>query len=121
MGNPAEQQPDKDLFRGSISKKEWRRKASSALSSSLPLWLLQHPCLQQWGGAKGAATQVLLGQQGCECINPFLGTPDSYKGDPDSLCKSAKKCFIPCDADCGDIQNTSNASRCESRLACNWL
>merc|ERR1712032_654425 len=44
-GNPAEQQPDEDLFRGSISKKVWQRKESSALSSSLPLWLLQHPCL----------------------------------------------------------------------------
>merc|ERR1712032_1043410 len=57
------------------------------------------------------------GGKGCCCS----GAARTARGDPDSLCKSAKKCFIPCDADCGDIQNTSNASRCESRLACNWL
>merc|ERR1711908_194967 len=52
MGNPAEQQPDEDLFKGSISKKEWRRKESSALSSSLPLWRLQHPFLKDPGASQ---------------------------------------------------------------------
>merc|ERR1711971_563151 len=83
MGNPAEQQPDEDLFRGSISKKVWRRKEFSALSSSQPLWLSQHPFLKQWGGRRvrllrfcwarqGAAEQ---GAQGVIASTPSLGRP----------------------------------------------
>merc|ERR1712172_378981 len=52
MGNPAKQQPGEDLFIESISKKVWRQKEFSALSSSQPLWLLQHPFLRDLGASR---------------------------------------------------------------------
>merc|ERR1739842_102836 len=56
----------------------------------------------------------------CACINPFLGTPNEYRGDSNALCGSGGPgfCYVPCDADCSDIQPTSSASRCQSVNAC---
>ena len=56
----------------------------------------------------------------CDCINPFVGTPNAYRGDSDALCGSGGPgfCYVPCDADCSDIQPTSSASRCQSANAC---
>merc|ERR1712083_1255897 len=56
----------------------------------------------------------------CECINPFIGTPNAYRGDSDSLCGSGGPgfCYVPCNADCSDIQATSSPSRCQSANAC---
>jgi len=84
-----------------------------ALATSLP---------EAMGGSQGQAAQVLLGKaRGCNCINPFLGTANENKGDPESLCKSDKQCYIPCNASCYDIQATSNASRCKSKFSCDRL
>ena len=40
--------------------------------------------------------------------------------DSESLCGSGGPgfCYVPCDADCSDIQPTSSASRCQSVNAC---
>jgi len=56
----------------------------------------------------------------CECINPFVGTRNAYRGNPESLCGSGGPgfCYVPCNADCSDIQPTSSASRCQSVKAC---
>ena len=56
----------------------------------------------------------------CDCINPFVGTRNAYRGDSESLCGSGGPgfCYVPCDADCSDIQPTSTASRCQSVNAC---
>merc|ERR1712192_194738 len=56
----------------------------------------------------------------CDCINPFVGTRNAYRGDSESLCGSGGPgfCHVPCDADCSDIQPTSTASRCQSVNAC---
>ena len=56
----------------------------------------------------------------CECINPFVGTRNAYRGDSDALCGSGGPgfCYVPCNADCSDIQPTSSASRCQSANAC---
>merc|ERR1711997_471397 len=56
----------------------------------------------------------------CDCINPFVGTRNAYRGDSDALCGSGGPgfCYVPCDADCSDIQPTSSASRCQSANAC---
>jgi len=72
------------------------------------------------GGSKGAAADVLLGKAPpCECFNPFLGTTISHKGDSDKLCGAKWAfCYVPCSADCSDIEPTSNASRCTSTAAC---
>jgi len=60
------------------------------------------------------------GQPLCECINPFVGTRNAYRGNPESLCGSGGPgfCYVPCNADCSDIQLTSSASRCQSANAC---
>merc|ERR1712183_1263267 len=56
----------------------------------------------------------------CACFNPFIGTPNEYKGDSDDLCgsKGPGFCYVPCNADCRDIQPTASSARCQSRLAC---
>merc|ERR1712189_48248 len=56
----------------------------------------------------------------CECFNPFAGTPWPARGDADILCGSTGPgfCYVPCDADCRDIQPTASASRCQSVAAC---
>merc|ERR1719264_190222 len=67
----------------------------------------------QWEG-KGRSKPL------CDCINPFVGTRNAYRGDSDALCGSGGPgfCYVPCDADCSDIQPTSSASRCQSANAC---
>merc|ERR1712110_1300581 len=69
---------------------------------------------------KGNPGGWIRGNQTCECINPFLGTPNAHRGDSDSLCGSDGPgfCFVDCDADCSDIQPTTSASRCQSSIAC---
>merc|ERR1712110_238631 len=42
MGIPAEYQPEEDLLKKGSNSKEWRKDFTSALSSLLPLRLLQH-------------------------------------------------------------------------------
>merc|ERR1712010_91824 len=51
----------------------------------------------------------------CECINPFYGKPNAYRGDPDTLCgpQGPGVCYVDCNADCRDIQPTASASRCK--------
>merc|ERR1712210_65671 len=59
----------------------------------------------------------------CECINPFHGKPNAYRGDPDTLCgpQGPGVCYVDCNADCRDIQPTASASRCKSSLACDII
>ena len=49
----------------------------------------------------------------CECTNPFLGTVNSYRGDPDSLCSPAGPgfCYVACDGACRDQRKTASAAR----------
>jgi len=56
----------------------------------------------------------------CECINPFLGSRNAYRGDPDNLCGSSGPgfCYVKCDSECTDLSPTASASRCQSSLAC---
>merc|ERR1712130_887150 len=56
----------------------------------------------------------------CECINPFIGYPHAYRGDPETLCgpQGPGVCYVDCNADCRDIKPTASASRCKSSLAC---
>merc|ERR1712029_501165 len=62
-------------------------------------------------------------QPHCECFNPFAGTRNEYKGDADALCGKGGPgfCYVPCDADCRDIQPTASASRCQSVAGCHVL
>merc|ERR1711971_1260315 len=78
MGNPAKQQPGEDLFIESISKKVWRQKEFSALSSSLPLWLLQHPFLKDLGASRfvnastpSLALPMLTGETQATSVDPM--------------------------------------------------
>merc|ERR1712037_480879 len=59
----------------------------------------------------------------CECINPFHGKPNAYRGDPDTLCgpQGPGVCYVDCNADCRDIEYTASASRCKSTLACDII
>merc|ERR1712037_977180 len=59
----------------------------------------------------------------CQCINPFHGKPNAYRGDPDTLCgpQGPGVCYVDCNADCRDIQPTASASRCKSSLACDII
>merc|ERR1712228_769359 len=36
----------------------------------------------------------------CDCINPFVGTRNAYRGDSDALCGSGGPgfCYVPCNA-----------------------
>merc|ERR1712029_47934 len=56
----------------------------------------------------------------CECINPFSGTSNGYRGNPDNLCgdDGPGQCYVPCDADCSDIQPAASSARCFSKFAC---
>merc|ERR1712038_155580 len=56
----------------------------------------------------------------CDCINPFQGTNQAYRGDPDSLCGSGGPgfCYVACNGACRDQKQTASASRCQSTLAC---
>merc|ERR1712130_612146 len=56
----------------------------------------------------------------CGCINPFIGYPHAYRGDPETLCgpQGPGVCYVDCNADCRDIKPTASASRCKSSLAC---
>merc|ERR1712088_994012 len=61
------------------------------------------------------------GDKLCECVNPFHGTRNAYRGDSDNLCgdNGPGFCYVDCEADCSDIQPTASSSRCQSRNACN--
>merc|ERR1712038_267685 len=56
----------------------------------------------------------------CDCINPFQGTINAYRGDPDSLCAEGGPgwCYVDCNGACRDQQQTASAYRCQSDLAC---
>merc|ERR1712038_1396336 len=56
----------------------------------------------------------------CECINPFQGTINAYRGNPDSLCYTGGPgwCYVACNGACRDQQQTASAARCQSDLAC---
>merc|ERR1719273_2934029 len=56
----------------------------------------------------------------CDCINPFQGTINSYRGDPDSLCGCGGPgwCYVDCNSACRDQQQTASNARCQSTLAC---
>ena len=49
----------------------------------------------------------------CQCTNPFLGTRNSYRGDPDSLCSPGGPgfCYVACDRACRDQRDTASAAR----------
>ena len=54
-----------------------------------------------WGGAAAF----------CECINPFQGTINAYRGDPDSLCGGPGFCYVACNDACRDQKQTASAAR----------
>merc|ERR1712038_565370 len=56
----------------------------------------------------------------CDCINPFQGTINAYRGDPDSLCYTGGPgwCYVACNGACRDQEQTASAARCQSDLAC---
>merc|ERR1712038_1873716 len=56
----------------------------------------------------------------CDCINPFHGTNQAYRGDPDSLCGSGGPgfCYVACNGACRDQEQTASNARCQSILAC---
>ena len=56
-----------------------------------------------WGGSAGGAL--------CECINPFQGTINAYRGDPDTLCGGPGFCYVACNNACSDQMQTARAAR----------
>ncbi len=54
----------------------------------------------------------------CFCINPFQGTPSEYLGVPAANCAATNRCYVPCDADCRDLELARGEGRCTSALAC---
>merc|ERR1712055_113293 len=56
----------------------------------------------------------------CECINPFLGTKNHYRGDPEALCSDFGPgfCYVECSRACSDEKPTASRGRCQSTLAC---
>merc|ERR1712025_5741 len=55
----------------------------------------------------------------CECINPFQGTKNAYRGDPEQLCNNGPGfCYVRCDHSCRDQSPTASYGRCQSSLAC---
>merc|ERR1712183_995450 len=70
-------------------------------------------------GMAFVAPMPQIGRGGlCDCINPFLGTRNQYRGDPESLCGSGGPgfCYVAYGA-CRDQTPTASASRYQSRLA----
>jgi len=55
----------------------------------------------------------------CICENPFFGTVNRHVGDPEITCAESNFCYVPCDADCRDLQPARGRGRCYSELACN--
>jgi len=54
----------------------------------------------------------------CFCINPFRNTPSEYLGVPAANCAATNRCYVPCDADCRDLELARGEGRCTSALAC---
>merc|ERR1712233_99602 len=56
----------------------------------------------------------------CECINPFQGTNQHYRGDPEALCSDLGPgfCYVECNHACRDQKQTASRGRCQSTLAC---
>jgi len=56
----------------------------------------------------------------CECINPFTGTANAWKGNPDTLCGRGGPgfCYVDCNGACRDQQPTASPYRCQSEAAC---
>ena len=57
----------------------------------------------------------------CECYNPFSGTRNGYRGNPDTLCDDKQGpgfCYVKCDGACRDESPTASSYRCKSTLAC---
>jgi hypothetical protein len=54
----------------------------------------------------------------CFCINPFRNTPSEYLGVPAGTCAATNRCYVPCDADCRDLELARGEGRCTSALAC---
>merc|ERR1712055_127464 len=56
----------------------------------------------------------------CECTNPFQGTRNHYRGDPEALCSDFGPgfCYVDCNRACRDEKPTASRGRCQSTLAC---
>merc|ERR1712038_782890 len=67
-----------------------------------------------------ALPQRIGGDKFCECVDPFHGTRNAFRGDSDNLCgdNGPGFCYVDCEADCRDIQPTASSSRCQSTEAC---
>merc|ERR1712112_211347 len=125
--NPPEHQPDKDpIQKNHLKESKMAAKGvlCFALISTLATLATAYPEGRDPLFDELAPGDADLGEGAplCECINPFLGTSNAYRGDSDALCgeNGPGFCYVPCDADCSDIQQTASLSRCQSVNACKF-
>merc|ERR1712223_9764 len=68
-----------------------------------------------WVRSRRCTAEVSAVSDPCECINPFTGTANAWKGNPDYLCANDGPgfCYVACNNTCRDQQPTADTNRCQ--------
>jgi len=69
-------------------------------------------------------TYQAMSSSSCSCVNPLASSESiqEFAGEKDIICQYTGSCFVPCDAACSDLKNTTGffetLGYCTSEIAC---